>query len=172
MSGMDCEIVRDLLPEYARGRLDPVRSSQVEAHVAQCEDCAAELAMLNLLAEDAVVPPAGLADRVRHALEAELAGTAQVAPIRLHGARRPWWRSFWTPAAVLATAIAALIVTRAVAPGTKDPLDSAAMLVAEDTGVVAPYGDWPGADGTVAGLAMVDNLSAQQLQTLLDRMER
>lgn len=172
MSGMDCDIVRDLLPDYARARLDPVRSSRVDAHVAQCEDCAAELAILNRLAEDVVVPPPGLAERVRSALEVELAAVTPTATIRLRGGRRPWWRSFWTPAAVLATAIVALIVTRAVGPGTKDPLDSAAMLVAEDTGVVAPYGDWPGADGTVAGLAMLDDLSSQQLQTLLDRMER
>jgi anti-sigma factor RsiW len=173
MSGVDCDRVRDLLPDYAQGRLAPVQANQVKRHVAQCDDCTVELAVLDVLGAGAVVPPPDLARRVEIALDAELAGASPGAPeIRLRRARRPWWRSFWTPAAVLATAAAAFMVTRAVDTASKDPLDSAATLVARDTAVVAPYGDWPGADGEVAGLAMLDDLSAQQLQTLLDRMER
>jgi anti-sigma factor RsiW len=174
MNGEDCGIFRDLLPDFAASRLSAAQASQVEAHVARCDECAAELAVLNALGEGAIVPPPGLARRVRLAVEAELAGAGPAAPqIRLRGARRSWWRRFWAPVAVLATAVAALIVTRAVQPGAgSDPLDSAATLVANDTSVVAPFGDWPGADGVVAGLAMVDDLSTEQLQTLLDRMER
>ncbi len=174
MNGTECEIVRDLLPDYARDDLSAGEANRVKAHLAQCEECAAELAVVRALGAGAIVPPAHLVRRVQMAMEAELAGAVPAAPqIRIRGGRRPWWRSFWTPATVLATAVAALIVTRAVQPGAgKDPLDSAATLMASDTSVVAPYGDWPGADGVVAGLAMLDDLSEEQLQTLLDRMER
>lgn len=174
MSGNECGMVRDLLPDYARDRLSGPQVNRVKAHVARCEDCAAELAVLSALGAGAVMPPPGLARRVQSALDAELVESPSAPPqIRLRSGRRPWWRRLWTPAAVLATAAAALLVTRSVQTGsTRDALDSAATLAASDTAVAAPYGDWPGADGVVAGLAMLDDLSAEQLQTLLDRMER
>jgi len=174
MSGADHERVRDLLPDYARDGLGPVQASRVAAHVAECDECAAELAVLGDLRAAAVVPSERLAARVRDALDAARAtgAPAAVPEIRLRTAR-PWRRRLWAPAAVLATVAVALVVTRSVGPGRgTDALDSAATLMARDSVVSAPYGDWPGADGTVAGLAMLDDLSEQQLQTLLERMER
>jgi len=44
----DCPdgLMRDLLPEYAHGVLDGERTARVAAHVATCEACRAELALL------------------------------------------------------------------------------------------------------------------------------
>jgi len=49
--------VRELLAEYAAGTLDPARRSQVEAHLATCADCRADLAGWLRLAA-AAGPPA------------------------------------------------------------------------------------------------------------------
>ena len=41
--------MRDLLPELVNGRLDAMTQLAVEAHVAECEECAAELELLRAL---------------------------------------------------------------------------------------------------------------------------
>lgn len=41
--------IRELLPEYLSGTLSDVRRSEVSSHVASCEDCAEELALLQLI---------------------------------------------------------------------------------------------------------------------------
>jgi anti-sigma factor RsiW len=43
--------IRELLPEYLGGTLSAHRRSEVEAHLASCEDCAEELALLRLVRE-------------------------------------------------------------------------------------------------------------------------
>ena len=47
----DCQNVeiRELLPEYLSGTLSDVRRSEVSSHLARCEDCAEELALLQLI---------------------------------------------------------------------------------------------------------------------------
>lgn len=49
----DCQNVeiRELLPEYLSGTLSDVRRSEVASHVAGCQDCAEELALLQLVRE-------------------------------------------------------------------------------------------------------------------------
>lgn len=43
--------IRDLLPEYLNGTLAAARRADVEAHVAGCAECTAELEMLRLVRE-------------------------------------------------------------------------------------------------------------------------
>ena len=43
--------IRELLPEYLSGTLSARRRSEVDAHLAGCEDCAEELALLRLIRE-------------------------------------------------------------------------------------------------------------------------
>ncbi len=50
--------VRELLPELARGALDTVMRTRVEAHVASCPDCASELETLRLVRAAFVHAPA------------------------------------------------------------------------------------------------------------------
>lgn len=49
--------MRDLLAEYAAGTLDPARRSEVDAHLAACADCRAELAGWAGLAAAATLGP-------------------------------------------------------------------------------------------------------------------
>ena len=76
MSEMD---VHKLTGAYAMDALDELERARFEQHLAQCEDCRAEVAELRetaaLLAETtAVTPPASLRDSV-------LAGISQVRPL-------------------------------------------------------------------------------------------
>ena len=62
---MDCQKVQSLISEYSVGLIGGRRKSEVEAHLAECPECAAELEKLNnvmLLVDglDSREPPAGL----------------------------------------------------------------------------------------------------------------
>ena len=50
---MKCEIIRDLLPLYCDGLCSEASKQEIEAHVAQCEECRACLAEMK---EEAPVP--------------------------------------------------------------------------------------------------------------------
>lgn len=88
---MNCNRVRDLLPDYSMDMLDGRERQGVQTHLAACEECRAELR-----AQDAVValieehgarqPPPGLFNGVRNAIEA---GTV----VR---ERAPWWSFLYT----------------------------------------------------------------------------
>ena len=41
--------IRELLPDYLGGRLSDVRRSEVSSHLASCQDCTEELALLQLV---------------------------------------------------------------------------------------------------------------------------
>jgi hypothetical protein len=100
-----CEHVRPDLGAFALGALEPAEAAAVEAHVAACPECAAELASLQPLPALIVradgleipSPPADLEERILD----------RVAASRPR--RRPWWlpRRFGTLAA---TALAGLAV--------------------------------------------------------------
>lgn len=59
-----CPEVRDRLPLFTAQRLDLSRAEAVEAHLGDCEACAAEAALVRRLQEVRVEPPAGLVDQV------------------------------------------------------------------------------------------------------------
>jgi anti-sigma factor RsiW len=56
----DCvsEVMRDALPDLIHGQLDEEKSAEVEAHVASCADCAAEIELLRLVVASAETAPA------------------------------------------------------------------------------------------------------------------
>ena len=49
--------IQELLPAYLEKALEPVSRIRVERHLASCEDCRAELALLSLIADDPVPAP-------------------------------------------------------------------------------------------------------------------
>jgi anti-sigma factor RsiW len=76
--------VRDLLPDLLHGRLDGATRAMVEAHVAGCEDCRAELALLR-----------DLSATMRRGPKLDLAAIAAAVPAYRAPARRSWvgWRT-------------------------------------------------------------------------------
>src|SRR5205085_2191809 len=60
--------MRDALPDYLNGTLDAARTAEVRAHVAACNECAAELELLRVVAASAPgAPPMDVA-RIAHAI--------------------------------------------------------------------------------------------------------
>lgn len=92
---MNCNEVRELLMPFHDGELDPAATAEVEAALAGCPDCSAELAELRLVhafASDAFTAPlaevdlSGFTDGVMARIAAEEAETA-AAPALIEGVR-------------------------------------------------------------------------------------
>ena len=119
----DCENaeIRDLLPDHARGALTGVERSRVEAHLAACEACRAELALLRAVRSAHPTPAVNVArivaslPRSGAAPDARAAATPGVVSLEAHRVRRaadgtssgrlPWRRV--AAAAVIVVAVGA-----------------------------------------------------------------
>ena len=89
--------VQALLPWYARGQLEPDEHAQVEAHLAGCAECRAELAFEARLAQAITTTPPDPEEgwaRMRARIEQEQRGRgagAGVRPIRARWGRLAGW---------------------------------------------------------------------------------
>lgn len=211
MTTMRCEDVRDLLPALARGELRDDEAVAMRAHIAACDDCADDWAVVEALAAALPAAPARLADRVaaavalRHGLAPRRsvmrwlggAGVAAAAVIALVIA----WPDAATDPADRTLALAqeqvvagdplldaeifgattpteaeldGMVRVAALSEGDVMPLPTEA--VAEDDvpalalEVGPALGDWPGADGMSAGVMLVDELTYDEMQQLLEEM--
>jgi anti-sigma factor RsiW len=90
--------LRDLLPELVSGRLDAEMQRVVEAHVAVCEECAAELALLRSLRPALMGGPAVDAGRIAAAVHARTASRPERDAAR---SRVAWPRRIAIAAAAL-----------------------------------------------------------------------
>lgn len=99
---MNHDEIRDLLPAYAVGAVDPEERAVVEAHLATCAACRAELKSYEALAEDMLyaVPPTAAPPR----LEARL--RAAIRQEKESGSRR---EAFYRRVLPLAAGIALLL---------------------------------------------------------------
>lgn len=173
----DCAMgeLRDLLPLLAHDALPPAEASRVRAHVAECAECRAELALLETLRArfDAVTPAistAAIAAGVQRATVASgRQGLALVRPARRRGT--------WLPRQYLAAAASLLLVgTLSLAvlgrefggrDGVTVDVDSTRVVGGLDS---APAG--PAAASTALSVADgLDDLDAAALTTLLNELE-
>ncbi len=60
--------MRDALPDYLNGTLDGARTAEVRAHVAACDECAAELELLRVIAASAPSAPPMNVGRIASAI--------------------------------------------------------------------------------------------------------
>lgn len=94
---LDHEAARLLLPWFAAGTLDAVERAQVAAHLAECPDCQAELALDRELAgaspQVMPSPDAGWAALSARLGDAPVEHTSMPAPPPRRRDRRPWLRS-------------------------------------------------------------------------------
>jgi anti-sigma factor RsiW len=102
--------VRDLLPDLVHGRLDAESRGMVEAHIAGCDDCSAELALLRSL--DATF-------RVRTPT-VDVAGIVAAIPAYRAPARRSWvgWRTAAAITMIAAGGSSLVMLRNNVAPVT------------------------------------------------------
>ena len=111
--------IQELLPAYLERSLDPDSSIRVEQHLASCEDCRTELALLRVLADEPI--PAldeafwsGMPDRIYREIQAnEQQEKKRFALSDLLG-----WifmpRMAWATAAVIVIAAVSLLTVRSV----------------------------------------------------------
>ena len=158
--------VHKLTGAYAMDALDDLERARFEQHLAQCEDCRAEVAELRetaaLLAETtAVTPPASLRDSV-------LAGISQVRPLApevptstTHQAARPAARGrAWVPFLV-AAALALIVGVGALVMQPWAPSDDVKRLTAAEQVLQAPDAEEVFLDLGEAGRATVVRSKSQ-----------
>ena len=89
MSMRDCpdETMRDVLPDYVRGRLDTALQATVSAHLARCSDCASEVELLRAVGA-ALVAPVPNVSRIVAALPRPQQVAVREHTWRAHVARR------------------------------------------------------------------------------------
>lgn len=123
----DAVHITDLAAGYALGALSPDERTMIDAHIAQCADCRADLAaMLGLasllpLACDSVAPPPSLKERVLEAAVADARAGASIARRPSPADRSNPWAPRMVPAAwtwIAGAAAAVAIVMGIVAMRT------------------------------------------------------
>lgn len=193
---VDAEM-RDRLPELLHGRLDGATRAVVEAHVAVCADCAAELTLLRTAARAITraapaVDVARIAAAVRAAVPVSPAATgADVIPLRpVARSARPGART-WRIAAAAAllagagswfalreTEVAPMrdvaTVTAAPAPSASAPASSPApaVIAATDDGAPAPPRSVAGDGAQLAVASLSDDLTDAELAQLVRQLEQ
>ena len=166
----DCPdgMMRDLLPEYARGVLGAPDALRVAAHLATCAECRAELVLLGRVHDSLSlgVPPVDVASIVR-ALPAAPRRSARPAAFA-------WKHWHWQYAA----AAAALVMVAGGGMMWRGAPDGAATRLADSSHVraaVRPESTPPSpasahADEGISFGGGLSDLSVEDLQTLLGQM--
>jgi len=179
MTGEYCERMRDLLPDWRAGRLDPTRVGEVERHLETCESCKDEVSLIDALLSARPAPPPDLAQRIQARVRGEMAVSRDgVVPLHSGSHRSRSHRTFsslprltrWTPAwALSAAAVAALALGLGVFGGPETPeIDQDAIVVASQEPLPEA---WLWDDGMVAGGPVFDDLTDEELEALIKEYE-
>ena len=148
MTNPQCEPIRDFIPDFAAGRLTAVEAVVVQAHLDGCEECHAEAGLVSLLYSARPQVPAGLAERIEGHVR-----------FRRSAVARPWW-------GIAAAAVAAVALGIGVTSRSYPVEEEVPAYVAEMQGL----SPWVSEDGLIAGAPVLDGLSDEALQILLDEM--
>ena len=180
MSDMPCDRVRDLLPELHHGELTSAVRHEVDAHLSSCAECREMLAFVRRVDGERPEAPASALGAAR----AAAAGAFEERPrftgpervdegiVPLNASReRPRWLSElrWSlpAAAALVVALGTSVIwfgDGGQPAGTDDPVET---IEAEIDG----YAFYVGDDPVIAGGVVLDQLSDDELQTLLEELE-
>lgn len=145
-----CEKLRDRLPELAAGRLDEAEAAALRSHVAACDACAAEFALVRTLAADLVTVPFGLDARVRSVLQ-QSRRYAWVTPGRMAMA-----------ATVVLALVTASLIDRPDRESSVEPDTTFASTL--DAVLTAP---WGASEEALLTAPSLDQLSVEELEMLL-----
>ena len=162
---MDRDEIRDALADWVGGRLEGERADAVERAVAEDEDLRREADLLRAIARGRESAPARLeADIIaavaRDRAERSVGPAASARSIRW---RVPAWAM--GAAALLAAALGTFTLMERTGSvvGVEDP-DALSMVLE------GGYTPWVADDGTVAGAPILDGLSEEELESLLEEM--
>ncbi|HZS58797.1 MAG TPA: zf-HC2 domain-containing protein [Gemmatimonadaceae bacterium] len=163
----DCqnENLRDLLPEYAIGRLDPVLTSEIEAHLAACPSCATELAVVRAAHNAFRAPKVDIA-KIIGALPQPPSRDSRVIELTPRIEKRARRFTSWR--------IAATIATIAVGGVSVAMLQSILSDKPPHQHQIPQKGKPAEAASEASGLSVggnLNDLSDQEMQTLLDKLD-
>lgn len=142
--------IRDLLPDLVHGRLDAGTRATVEAHMAGCADCRAELALLR-----------DLRASLRRTPRLDLAAIAAALPAYRAPIRRSWvgWRTAAAITMLVAGGSSVALLQRNVAPR----VDTVSVAPAPASSVSDPVSAPVAAPSTVPGSAPVQGALPETL---------
>jgi predicted anti-sigma-YlaC factor YlaD len=154
MKNLNCEYVRDVYPDILHGTAEPVIVHSVREHVASCDDCRAESALLDAIYARSVVTPEKLHERV----------------LLASGNRRPARgisRSNLAMAATLAAALigGSVLVQNQTTPRSSAPVSQGPAAASKSLGAVGVE------DAMLSGKTSLEDLSEAQLEKLLKEIE-
>jgi anti-sigma factor RsiW len=152
MTNLNCEYVLDVYPDVLSGKADAALAQSVRAHIASCDECRADAAVIEAIRAQPMSVPAGLHERVLHA-------AAQPQPRWRIG------RGELAMAATLAVALiggAIIMQTQIPSPTINTPVTAQSPHSIGAVGVE---------DAMLTGKTSLDDLSVEQLEKLLGEIE-
>ena len=149
MSRTKCEWIRELIPDYAAGRLNDDEIALAGLHFADCNECRDELDLVQLVFSSRAMEPEGLGDKIN----------AAVHNRRVTG-HRQWWGA--TVAAVALLAIGLNVIL--------DRSGSGDLPLAESEFEIESENLWLTDDVLIAGAPMLEGLSDEALAQLLEEL--
>ena len=169
---LDCNGVRDLLPERILGVLAPELAAPVEEHLSNCPECSREEGFLRTVLTSRPEVPSTLAPRIQARLREEMAIGQRPKAIREPAGilswlslrpRAPAWALSAAAVAVLSLGIAVVWNGEDLPEVGQDPIQ----VVTEEPIPEA----WLWDDGIVAGAPVLDGFSDQELEALIKELE-
>ena len=174
MKGTKCEVVSDLLPDWANGSIPPAERDMVEAHLQSCADCRGELELVRSIRSERPMAPPGLEARIQARIRDGYLGVPAKSSGRVSSGagfvRSIFSGRRWLPVGALsAAAMLILALGTSLIWGPKNPD------VIQDPIVVAAQEPLPEAwlwdDGMIAGAPVFDGFSDEELEALLKELE-
>ena len=149
MNRTKCEWIRELIPDYAAGRLTDDEIALAGLHFADCNECRDELDLVHLVFSSRAMEPEGLAVKINAAAHSR----------RVTG-HRQWWGA--AAAAVALLAIGLNVILDRSGPGDLPLAESEFEIESENL--------WLTDDALIAGAPMLGGLSDEALTQLLEEL--
>ncbi len=149
MNRTKCEWIRELIPDYAAGRLNDDEIALAGLHFADCNECRDELDLVQLVFSSRAMEPEGLAVKIN----------AAVHNRRVTG-HRQWWGAAAAAVALLAIGLNVIL----------DRSGSGDLPLAESEFEIESENLWLTDDALIAGAPMLGGLSDEALTQFLEEL--
>ena len=149
MNRTKCEWIRELIPDYAAGRLNDDEIALAGLHFADCNECRDELDLVQLVFSSRAMEPEGLGDKIN----------AAVHNRRVTG-HRQWWGAAAAAVALLAIGLNMIM----------DRSGSGDLPLAESEFEIESENLWLTDDALIAGAPMLGGLSDEALTQFLEEL--
>jgi hypothetical protein len=165
--------MREVLPEWILGTLGPELRTEMTRHLASCPDCGREEEVLRRLLSVRPMPPEGLAARIQARLKEEIAiGSEPESPKTPRDVMPLFRRHRWTPTWALSAAAVVILSLGIGIVWNGAEIPEVGQRSSQDATEEPAPEAWLWDDGMVAGAPVFDGLTDDQLETLIEELER